>query len=131
MLGVELAVPVYFGVVEFEDTAGLAYLNVQIIRTPEDFVGKSSELVLRANVVDLVDDGLDVRVLVKEDLGDDVFVGQVLISDIEMGCLVSSDSASFWTMKNIPTCPTVLKPLGISSWSSSGRIDFMTSTSSC
>ncbi|KAI6754259.1 hypothetical protein HG530_012773 [Fusarium avenaceum] len=78
VLGVELAVPVYFGVVEFEDTAGLAYLNVQIIRTPEDFVGKSSELVLRANVVDLVDDGLDVRVLVKEDLGDDVFVGQLL-----------------------------------------------------
>jgi hypothetical protein len=93
VLGVELAIPVDLGVVEFEDTASLADFDVQIIRAPEDFVGKSSELVLRANVVDLVNDSLDVRVLVKEDLGDDVFVGQVLISDIEMSCLVSSDSA--------------------------------------
>jgi hypothetical protein len=93
VLGVELAVPVDLGVVEFEDTASLADFDIQIIRTPEDFVGKSSELVLRTNVVDFVDDSLDVRVLVKEDLGDDIFVGQVLISDIEMSCLVSSDSA--------------------------------------
>lgn len=43
---VELAVPVYLGVVELENAAGLAHLHAHVIRTTKDFVGKGPELVL-------------------------------------------------------------------------------------
>lgn len=64
VLRVELAVPVYLGVVELEDAAGLADLDVQVIGSREDLVGESSKLIVRANIIDLVDDGPEVRVLV-------------------------------------------------------------------
>jgi hypothetical protein len=46
VLSVELAVPVYLGVIKLENAASLADFDIQVIGTSENFVGKGSELVL-------------------------------------------------------------------------------------
>ncbi|KAI6760202.1 hypothetical protein HG531_013403 [Fusarium graminearum] len=46
MLGIKLAVPVYLGVIKLESAASLTDLDIQVIRTSENFVGKGSKLVL-------------------------------------------------------------------------------------
>lgn len=70
VLRLQLAVPVDFGVVELEDAVALGDLNVEVVGPGQDFVLEGPELGLGADVVDLVDDGLDLRVLVEDDLCD-------------------------------------------------------------
>lgn len=85
VLGAELGVPVDFGVVKLEDAAGFADFDVEVVGPGQDLVGKGAELALGADVVDLVDDCADAGVLVDYDFGNDVFVGEVLIPQVEMG----------------------------------------------
>ena len=67
MLGFELGVPVYLGVVELEDAVVFAQLDVQVVRTSQDLVLEGSKLGLLPNVVCLVNDRLDVWILVYQD----------------------------------------------------------------
>lgn len=74
VLCIKLAVPVYLGVVEPEGTASLAHLDVHVVGPAKDLVGKGPKLILRADIIGLVDDGLDMRILIQKYLGDDVLV---------------------------------------------------------
>jgi hypothetical protein len=64
VLAAQLRVPVDLGVVEVERAAELADLDEQVLGPREELVLERPELVVRADVVDLVDDGADVGVLV-------------------------------------------------------------------
>ena len=85
MLGIEAAVPVDFGVVEAEATVLLVELDVQIGVAGEELVAKSAVGGLIADHVGFVDDGADGGVFVEEDGGDEVFVGEVLLAEVEVG----------------------------------------------
>lgn len=84
VLGLELRVPVDLCVVEGEDAVVLLDLDVEVVGALEDLVAEGAELGLCADVVDLVDDGLEARDLVEDDVGDDLFVGEVLVSQVEV-----------------------------------------------
>jgi hypothetical protein len=59
-------------------------LHVQVVWSGQDFVLERPELGFRADVVDLVDDGFDLRVLVENDLGCYMLVGEVVFPQVEM-----------------------------------------------
>jgi hypothetical protein len=80
----ELRIPVNRRVVKFESAAALAHFNGQVIRTSKQLVLEGTELILCSNIVYLVDDRADSGILVQDDLSDDVFVGEVLVPQIEM-----------------------------------------------
>lgn len=84
MLGLELRVPVDLCVVKGEDAVVLLDLDVEVIRAGEDLVAEGAELGLGADVVDLVDDRLEAGDLVKDDVRDDLFVGEVLVSQVQV-----------------------------------------------
>jgi hypothetical protein len=50
-------------------------LDLEVIRSCEDFVRKGSELALSTDIIDLVDDCLYRGILVDDRLSDDVSVG--------------------------------------------------------
>lgn len=84
VLGLELRVPVDLCVVEGEDAVVLLDLDVEVVGAVEDLVAEGAELGLGADVVDLVDDGLEAGDFVEDDVGDDLFVGEVLVSQVEV-----------------------------------------------
>lgn len=84
VLRLELAVPVDLGVVKLEDAAALGDLDVQVVRTSQDFVLEGPELGLGPDVVDLVDDGPELGVLVQQDLGHQVLVGEVVFPKVQV-----------------------------------------------
>ena len=86
MLWLELRVPVDLCVVKGEDAVVLLDLNVEVVRSGEDLVAEGAELGLGADVVDLVDDGLEAGDLVEDDVRDDLFVGEVLVSQVQVDC---------------------------------------------
>lgn len=136
VLRLELAVPVDLGVVELEGAVALGDLDVQVVGAGQDFVLERPELGVGADIVDLVDDGLDLGVLIEQDLGYEVLVGEIVITKVEMRW-VPSVVISHVTTKgsgkggrsgsDAPTWPAILKPVGISSWRSSGRMELITS----
>ena len=85
MLGVETAVPVHLGVVEAEPAVFLVDLDVQVRVAGEELVAEGAVFVLLADFVGFVDDGADGGVLVQEDSGDEVFVVEVLVAEVEVG----------------------------------------------
>ena len=85
MLGVETAVPVHLGVVEPEPAVLLLDLDVQVRVAGEELVAEGAVFVLLADFVGFVDDGADCGVLVEEDGGDEVFVVEVLVAEVEVG----------------------------------------------
>lgn len=118
VLRLELAVPVDLGVVKLERAAVLRHLDVQIVLAGEDLVLKRPELGLGADVLDLVDDGLDLGVLVDEHFGDELLVGQEVRPQVEVcfECQGSVRTQTGYSRMNLPTWPAMLKPAGISSW---------------
>ena len=82
VLCVEFRIPVDLGIVKVEDAAGLTDLDEQVIWPGQDFVAEGAELAFCANVVDFVDDGANVWVLVENDLANDLLVRKVLASDV-------------------------------------------------
>lgn len=74
MFSVEPAVPVYFGIVEAECAVCFADFDVHVVGTGEDFVFEGAILAFLTNVVDFVDDGSYSRVLIYQDLADEVLV---------------------------------------------------------
>lgn len=84
MLGLELAVPIDLGVVELEDTVVLGDLDLEVTRAGENFVLEGPKLGLSSNIVNLVDDGFDDRVLVHENLGHQLFVWEILFPEVQM-----------------------------------------------
>ena len=84
VLRLELAVPVDLGVVELEGAVALGDLDVQVVGAGQDFVLERPELGVGADIVDLVDDGLDLGVLIEQDLGYEVLVGEIVITKVEM-----------------------------------------------
>lgn len=84
MLLLKLTVPVDLGIVKLEDAAVLTELHIQVIGACENLVTERTEFGLGAHIVRLVDDGVDVNVLLNDDLPNHLLVGKVLISEIEM-----------------------------------------------
>lgn len=78
VLGAKFGVPVDLGVVKFEETSSFANFDEHIIGSSENFVRECSEFALRANIVNLVDDCADGRVLVDDNLCNDVFIREIL-----------------------------------------------------
>lgn len=95
MLRAESCIPVYFGVIEVEDTLLFFDFYNHFIRTGEDFVSECAELVLSAHIVEFVDDGADGRVFIHQDGGDEGFVGEILIAQVQMGLQRSMDMNTF------------------------------------
>jgi hypothetical protein len=85
MLGGEPAVPVHFREVEFKCAILLAELDVHVVGSCQDLVFKGAVGVFFADGVELVDDSADGGVLVREDGRDDVFVGEVVVAEVEVG----------------------------------------------
>lgn len=85
MLGFQTGVPVDLCVVEGEDAAAFHDLDVHVVRPGQDLVLEGAVDVFGADVVDLVDDGADERVLVDYYLGDDFFVGGEAVAEVEVG----------------------------------------------
>lgn len=84
VLGLELRVPVDLCVVKGKDAVVLLDLDVEVVRAGEDLVAEGAELGLGADVVNLVDDGLEAGDLVEDDIRDDLFVGEVLVSEVKV-----------------------------------------------
>ena len=82
MLRVEPAVPVHLGVIEAEGAVFLVDLDVEVRVAGEEFVAEGAVFVGLADFVRLVDDGADGGVLVEEDGGDEVFVGEVFVAEV-------------------------------------------------
>ena len=85
MLRVEPAVPVHFRVVEAEPAVFLVDLDVHVRVAGEEFVAEGAVLVCLADFVRLVDNGADGGVLVEDDGGDEVFVGEVFVAEVQVG----------------------------------------------
>ena len=102
MLGVEAAVPVDLGVIEAEAAVLLVDLDVQVRVAGEELVAEGAVGVPVADFVGFVDDGADGGVLVEEDGGDEVFVGEVLVAEVQVGWRVVAGRlvCRFWFLKN-------------------------------
>ena len=85
MLGAETAVPVDLGVVETEPAVFLVDFHIQVRVAGEELVAKSAVFVPLADFVRFVDHGADGGVFVEEDGGDEVFVREVLLAEVEVG----------------------------------------------
>ena len=59
-------------------------LDVQVRVAGEELVAEGAVFVLLADLVGFVDDGADGGVLVQEDGGDEVFVVEVLVAEVEV-----------------------------------------------
>ena len=75
MFCVEPAVPVYFGVIEAEDTIFLLELHVHVWVSGEKFILECAILARCTNFVNLVDDGAHMWDLVKKHFRYEAFVG--------------------------------------------------------
>lgn len=134
MLGVEAAVPVDLGVIEAEAAVLLVDLDVQVRVAGEELVAEGAVGVPVADFVGFVDDGADGGVLVEEDGGDEVFVGEVLVAEVQVGwrAVAGRLVCRFWFLKDgttdVPTWPMMLNPEGTSSCSASGSIAVMISS---
>ena len=82
MLGLQAAVPVDAGIVEAEFAVLLVNGYVGVVVAGQKFKGKGAEFRMRADVFDLVDDSADALVLVFEDFGNKVFVGEILFAKV-------------------------------------------------
>jgi hypothetical protein len=97
VLSVQSAIPVDLCVVELECAVGLANLDVHVVWSSKNLILESAVLALLTNIVDLVDYGSDSRVLVNQNLANDVLVRHVLITKIQM-CNVTDESESRWDL---------------------------------
>ena len=70
VLGVEPAVPIYFGVVKTKSAVFLVDLDIQVWVAGEKLVAEGAVFALLANLVRFVDYGADGGVFVEEDGGD-------------------------------------------------------------
>ncbi len=84
MLCLELAVPIDLGVVELEDAVALGDLDVEVVWAGQHLVLEGPELGLGADIIDLINHGPDLGVLVEDDLCDEVLVGDIVFSEVEM-----------------------------------------------
>ena len=84
MLCGEFRVPVNLGVIELKDASGLGCFHQHVVRPGKDFIVKRAELVIGTDIIDLVDNRAQMRVLVQYDLGDDALVGFISISQVQM-----------------------------------------------
>lgn len=85
VLGVEPAVPVHLGIVEPEPAVLLVDLDVKVWVAGEELVAEGAVFVLLAHFVRFVDHGADGGVFVEQDGGEEVFVGEVLVAEVEVG----------------------------------------------
>ena len=84
MLGFEPTVPVDFRIVECIRAVLFMDLNTHVWVTSEDLVAESPVLALFANFVNFVDHGTDIGVFVQKDIGDQLSVGKITFSQIQM-----------------------------------------------
>lgn len=100
MLGAETAVPVDLGVVEMKSAVFLVDFHIQVWVAGEELVAKSAVFVPLADFVCFVDHGADGGVFVEEDGGDEVFVREVLLAEVEVGLEMVSRSVCwrFWVL---------------------------------
>ena len=84
MFGVESAVPVHLGVIKAEKTVLFFEFHVHVRFSRQEFVLECAKLARRADVVNFVDDGAYTWVLVKKHFGDEAFVGQVVLAEVEV-----------------------------------------------
>lgn len=84
MLSFKTTIPVNARIVEVEFTVLFMLDNVQIVVADEDFEGECTELAVRANIFELVDHGADTRILVFENLRNEVFIWVELFAEVEM-----------------------------------------------
>lgn len=94
VLRVEPAVPVHLGVVETEPAVFLVDFDIQVRVAGEELVAEGAVFVPLADFVRFVDDGADGGVLVEEDGGDEGFVREVLLPQVQVG--LRCDGQSVW-----------------------------------
>lgn len=85
----ESCVPIHLREIEPERTPTLVHFDLGICRSCEHLHGKRAELGLGADVFDFVDDGGDAWVLVYYDGRDQVLIGGVLGTEVEVGEMAS------------------------------------------
>lgn len=85
----ESCVPIHLREIELERTPTLVHLDLGVCRSCEHLHGKCAELGLGADVFDFVDDGGDAWVLVDYDRRDQVLIGSVLGTEVEVGEMAS------------------------------------------
>ena len=103
MFGVETAVPVHLGVVETKRAVLLVDLHIHVRVAGEKLVTEGAVLILLADFVGFVNHGADGGVFVEEDDGDQVFVREVLIAEVEVGLRLKFD---------LQSCPSASTRLG-------------------
>lgn len=86
VLGAQPAVPVHVCVVEAELAVIFLRDDVQVFVAGYDLQGEGSEFVFGAYVVEFVDDGFDSGVLVHDYRGDEILIGEILVSEVEVSC---------------------------------------------
>lgn len=84
MLRIEPAIPVDLGVIKAEMAFFFFDFDVQIWDSGEELVFKGTEGAIVADVGGFIDHGANRRIFVQEDRGDQVFIGVVLLTEIEM-----------------------------------------------
>lgn len=84
VLGLQATVPVHTGVIEPELAVLLMLNNIQIIFTNKNLEWECTELALRTNIFNLVDDGANGGVFVSQDLGNKEFIREKLFAEVEV-----------------------------------------------
>ena len=84
MLGVELRIIIHLGVIEPKQTIRLPDLNIQIRIPGKELVVERPVYTRFSHVVDLVYYSLDADDFIQQDLGYEMFVGEVGCSEVEM-----------------------------------------------
>ena len=82
VLGVKSAVPVNFRVVEAKNAILFSCFDDHVRISGEELEAESSILALFANVIELVDNGSNLRVFIQENRCNQVFIQQILVTQI-------------------------------------------------
>lgn len=91
VLGLQLAVPVDLCIVQLEGAVVLTDYDIEVVGSSENLVREGTEFGRVADISRLVDDGADGRVLVAENLSNNLLVGEELVTEVKVG----------WTMYGI------------------------------
>jgi hypothetical protein len=84
VLGLQATVPVHTGVIESKLAILFVLNNIQIIFTNKHLEWESSELALRANIFNLVDDGANGGIFVSQNLGNKELIREKLLAEVEV-----------------------------------------------
>lgn len=86
VLALQPTIPEDLAVVEAEDRAAFPHLGLHVIFAGKDFVVEHAEFVLGAEGLGFIDDGADAGAFGEDDGADEMAVGELFFTEVQMCC---------------------------------------------